>query len=46
VVIAIEVTTGAAIAGPFGIDQSALETMIARVLASASPPPLSSSSVH
>jgi hypothetical protein len=33
VVIAIEITLGAAIAGPFDIDQSALETMIARVLA-------------
>ena len=32
VVIAIEITMGAAIAGPFDIDQSALETMIARVL--------------
>jgi hypothetical protein len=33
VVIAIEITTGAAIAGPFDIDQQALEGMIARVLA-------------
>jgi hypothetical protein len=32
VVIAIEVTLGAAIAGPFDVDQQALETMIARVL--------------
>jgi hypothetical protein len=32
VVIAIEITMGAAIAGPFDIDQAALETMIARVL--------------
>ena len=31
--IAIEITMGAAIAGPFDIDQSALEKMIARVLA-------------
>jgi hypothetical protein len=33
VVIAIEVTLGAAVAGPFDIDQTALERMIARVLA-------------
>jgi hypothetical protein len=32
VVIAIEITLGAAIAGPFDIDQSALEQMIRRVL--------------
>ena len=32
VVIAIEIGMGAAIAGPFDIDQPALETMIARVL--------------
>ena len=32
VVIAIEITLGAAIAGPFDIDKSALETMITRVL--------------
>src|SRR5437867_13236452 len=32
VVIAIETTLGAAIAGPFDIDKTALETMIARVL--------------
>jgi hypothetical protein len=32
VVIAIEITLGAAIAGPFDIDKAALETMIARVL--------------
>jgi hypothetical protein len=32
VVIAIEITMGAAIAGPFDIDQAALEQMIARVL--------------
>ena len=34
VVIAIEITLGAAIAGPFDIDKAALEAMIARVLAS------------
>jgi hypothetical protein len=33
VVIAIEITLGAAIAGPFDIDKTTLETMIARVLA-------------
>jgi hypothetical protein len=33
VVIAIEITMGAAIAGPFDIDKAALEQMIARVLA-------------
>ena len=45
VVIAIEVTLGAAVAGPFEIEQSALEAMIGRVLARpvAVPP---SNSVH
>ena len=33
VVIAIEITLGAAIAGPLDIEQAALEAMIARVLA-------------
>jgi hypothetical protein len=33
VVIAIEITLGAAVAGPFDIDKGALEGMIARVLA-------------
>ncbi|HXI29126.1 MAG TPA: hypothetical protein VNG89_11895 [Vicinamibacterales bacterium] len=33
VVIAIEITMGAAIAGPFEIDKATLESMIARVLA-------------
>jgi hypothetical protein len=32
VVIAIEITMGAAIAGPFDIDRARLETMISRVL--------------
>jgi len=41
VVIAIEISMGAAIAGPFDIDQQRLESMIARVLAS---PATSSSS--
>jgi hypothetical protein len=42
VVIAIEITLGAAVAGPFDIDKAALETMIARVLAA----PHTSTSVH
>jgi hypothetical protein len=33
VVVAIEIMLGAAIAGPFDVDQARLETMIARVLA-------------
>jgi hypothetical protein len=44
VVIAIEITMGAAVAGPFDIDKSALETMITRVLVRPAPP--SSTSVH
>ena len=44
VVIAIEITLGAAIAGPFDIDQDALETMIRRALAPRGAP--SSTSVH
>jgi len=36
VVVALEITLGAAIAGPFDIDQVALETMIARVMATPS----------
>lgn len=44
VVIAIEITMGAAIAGPFDIEQSTLETMIARVLAA--PHRTQSSAVH
>jgi hypothetical protein len=43
VVIAIEITLGAAVAGPFEIDQNRLEAMIARVLSPAAAP---SSSVH
>jgi hypothetical protein len=43
VVIAIEITLGAAIAGPFDIDKAALEAMIARVLAAPAP---SSSAIH
>jgi hypothetical protein len=38
VVIAIEVPTGAAIAGPFAIEQQTLESMIGRVLAQARAP--------
>jgi len=44
VVIAIEITMGAAVAGPFNVDKIALEAMIARVLSQASLPP--SSTVH
>jgi len=39
VVIAVEITLGAAIAGPFDIDKARLEQMITRVLAHAAPPP-------
>jgi hypothetical protein len=38
VVIAIEITMGAAIAGPFDVDQATLEAMIARVLVPPSSP--------
>ena len=44
VVIAIEITLGAAIAGPFEIDKAALETMITRVMAAPIVPP--SPTVH
>lgn len=44
VVIAIEIGLGAAIAGPFDIDKTVLETMIARLLATPSAP--ASSRVH
>jgi hypothetical protein len=44
VVIAIEITLGAAVAGPFDVDQRALETMITRVLAQSGLPP--SQTVH
>jgi hypothetical protein len=44
VVIAIEITLGAAIAGPFDIAQASLETMIRRALAPRGVP--SSTSVH
>ncbi|MCA1563495.1 MAG: hypothetical protein LC804_25665 [Acidobacteria bacterium] len=38
VVIALEIPTGAAVAGPFGIDQDRLDRMIARVVAAATAP--------
>ena len=40
VVIAIEIPTGAAVAGPFDIEQPRLDGMISRVLASARPRPV------
>jgi len=43
VVVAIEITLGAAVAGPFDIEQAALETMIARVMVQARPP---SATIH
>jgi hypothetical protein len=44
VVIAIEITTGAAVAGPFEIDKASLEAMIERLLSRPSLPP--SSGIH
>jgi hypothetical protein len=44
VVIAIEITAGAAVAGPFDIDKTALEAMIGRVLSGVATP--SSTTVH
>lgn len=44
VVIAIEITLGAAVAGPFDIDKAGLEAMIARVLSYTAPP--TSSTIH
>ncbi len=44
VVIAIEMTLGAAISGPFDIEQTALEAMITRVLAASAPP--QSTTIH
>jgi len=46
VVIAIEMSIGAAIAGPFDVEQRALETMIARVIAAAAPSTSTSTTVH
>ncbi|HET7698578.1 MAG TPA: hypothetical protein VFK57_22880 [Vicinamibacterales bacterium] len=43
VVIAIEIPMGAAVAGPFEIDQERLDRMIRRVIAAAAPP---GSTVH
>jgi hypothetical protein len=37
VVIAIEIQTGAAVAGPFQIEQATLDDMVRRVIAAASP---------
>ena len=45
VVVALEITMGAAIAGPFDIEKEALEELITRVLMPP-PPPSSSSVVH
>jgi hypothetical protein len=39
VVIALEIPSGAAVAGPFAIEQARLDAMITRVLAAASTPP-------
>ena len=44
VVIAIEITLGAAIAGPFDIEQASLEALITRVIAA--PAASASTSVH
>lgn len=46
VVIAIEITLGAAIAGPFDMDKSALEAMITRVLKPQVPAAASPGTVH
>lgn len=40
VVIAIEIPTGAAVAGPFAVPQPELDRLITRVLASGGPPPV------
>jgi hypothetical protein len=45
VLIAIEMTLGAAVAGPFAIEKATLEAMIGRVMA-AHPPVASSARVH
>ena len=46
VVIAIEITLGAAIAGPFDIDKAALEAMITRVMLPQGVGPSASGTVH
>ncbi|HUK37356.1 MAG TPA: hypothetical protein VLV86_25745 [Vicinamibacterales bacterium] len=38
VIIAIEMTLGAAVVGPFAVDKARLEAIITRVLASSTPP--------
>jgi len=38
VVIAIEIPTGAAVAGPFAIEQERLDAMVRRVIAAAAVP--------
>lgn len=38
VVIAIEIPSGAAVAGPFAIEQGRLDRLVSRVLAAAAPP--------
>ena len=44
VVVAIEIQTGAAVAGPFRIDKKQLEDMISRAIAQA--PASSATSIH
>ena len=39
VVLAVEITLGAAVAGPFAIDKARLEQMVARILAQPDSPP-------
>ena len=46
VLIAVEMTLGAAVAGPFAIDKAKLEAMIGRVMAAPPPLPASSDRVH
>ena len=46
VLVAIEIGLGAAVAGPFQVDQRTLETMIARVIAQSRGTPPASQMVH
>ena len=46
VVIALEITLGAAIAGPFDVDKAALEAMIKRVLLPVAVAPARPNTVH
>ena len=46
VLVAIEMTLGAAVAGPFAIDKARLEDMISRVLAAGPPAAAPSGTVH